>query len=287
MDLSASRRSRVSIGFRASTNAEVTNELAKRAESRQANRLSDMQEALKAVPSPRAMAKQMATNKVAMLKQRLDALKAMLLHASPEQAKILARELKSIAKELVGTAKNLGSGGSGGGDDVAPNVAANNSAGESEPANSTDAAPDALAAEAAAANGADPSVVSQDYAEKSGEAHSSDGEKSALPGVSSKSQANGKSAAPDDGDQSLRAALLDAKKLLKEVLGMLKAKLADAGKETKRDLQDIDKSLTEINRALTQGDGFELYTVQGELNAGDVASGVSISVTGGNVNLSV
>jgi len=246
-----------------------------------------MQEALKAVPSPRAMAKQMVTNKVAMLKQRLDALKAMLLHASPEQAKILARELKSIAKELVGTAKNLGSGGSGGGDDVAPNVAANNSAGESEPANSTDAAPDALAAEAAAANGADPSVVSQDYAEKSGEAHSSDSEKSALPGVSSKSQANGKSAAPDDGDQSLRAALLDAKKLLKEVLGMLKAKLAHAGKETKRDLQDIDKSLTEINRALTQGDGFELYTVQGELKAGDVASGVSISVTGGNVNLSV
>lgn len=276
--------------FRVSGHVELASEAAKRAESRQSKQLSDMQEALKrlqAMPSPKALVQQNAANRVAMLKQRLDTLKAMLLHASPEQAKALARELKSIAKELAGAAKSLGFGAGGGGVEVGPNVAADNNAGESSASESGAANSTAAASDVLAANNAGQRVTGWNPAEQNMKADSGDSEQAAASGVASQHQTNAKSSATDEGDQGLRAALLEAKKVLKEVLAMLKAKLANAGKETKRDLQDIDKSLTEISRALAQGGGLELYTGQGELSVGIAVSGVAEGVAGGNVNLSV
>ncbi|WP_340146687.1 hypothetical protein [Halomonas sp. PA16-9] len=82
-------------------------------------RLKKQQEALESLaslPTPKEASQQQATDKVGFLRQRIEMLKAMMAFASPEQLKNMAKELKSIARELAGAAKllnNQGGGGSG------------------------------------------------------------------------------------------------------------------------------------------------------------------------------
>ena len=105
--------------------------------------------------------------------------------------------------------------------------------------------------------------------------------------VSNAPQSAGNEAEIDDA--VLRGLLLDAKKLLKEVIDMLKPKLANAGKEAKDDLKEAEKQLAEMDQAMQQnqppvttadsygaGVGFSLSGLAPTLSIG---SGPTISIS--------
>ncbi|MGB4064697.1 MAG: hypothetical protein WBK19_12820 [Azonexus sp.] len=261
----------------------------KASEERQAKRLGEMQDAIKrlqAMPTPKQMAKQDATNRVAMLKKRLEALKSMLLHASPEQARALARELKNIAKELSSVAKSLGSGAQGAvsapaGGEVATGATDDSGSASAEVQAAASAAPDSAAAGDAASGASDTVQVEDTQGKTAADAATSSGV----------SPTDGRQTGQGEGDGDLRAMLQDAKKLLKEAIAMLKAKMALAAnqaraskeeKQAKLDLQSAEKSLADIEKSLSQG-GSELYSAQGDLGLGSAADGFAIS--GLNVNV--
>jgi hypothetical protein len=72
-------------------------------------------------------------------------------------------------------------------------------------------------------------------------------------------------------DAGLRTLLKDAEKLLKEVIGLLKAKVALAGKVARHDLDAAENSLAEMAGALAQSGSMDLYTSQGDLSSGAAA----------------
>ena len=276
-----------------SVQTEVPSNAKKSSEERQLKRLAEMQAAVKrlqAMPSQKAVAKQATTNKVGMLKQRLDALKALLLHASPAQAKALLQELKSIAKELSAAAKSLG-GGSGGGaataaESSAPEAGASAESAESAEESGSAASSEVAGGEAAPSNSPEPSANGGAALDAtSGSNTNADGTTRISDAASS--EVNGQAAAQDGDDQALRALLIDARKSLKEAVALLKSKLTHPDKETRHDLQAIDKSLSEIDKALGQG-GNDFYTGLGNLSVSGTESGlsISVSVSGLNVNLS-
>lgn len=265
----------------------------KASEERQAKRLGEMQDAIKrlqAMPTPKQMAKQDSMNRVAMLKKRLDALKSMLLHASPEQARALARELKNIAKELSSVAKSLGGGAQG---------ADSNPAGAEMAIGTTEVsrgAADETQATASAATdwvGLDQAVNGASDVGQIDPAQDKTAADAAT--ASAASPADGRQTGQGEGDGDLRAMLQDVKKLLKEVIAMLKARMALATnqaraskeeKQAKLDLQSAEKSLAEMDRALSLG-GNELYSAQGDLGIGNVADGFSASVAVSGLNVNV
>jgi len=252
---------------------------ANRAVDAQQKRQQEMQEAvnhLRALPSPKKLARQGSMNKVGMLKQRMEALKALLLHASPEQAKALLKELKSIAKELSSEAKSLGTNRGQVGVSTPTEVGATSDSAQSSEApvagEQNSEPSEAGSATAAATTTASVSSIGEDAKADSGSqpaAKDGDGD-------------------GEGDDRALRAMLSDARKVLKELIGMMKSKLAAAGDEAKRDLQATEKSLAEIDKALAQGSGSELYTGQGDLGAYGMANDIAVSsvVSGLNINLS-
>lgn len=267
-------------------------------------RLRNLQEGvqrLQTMASPASLRKQGAMTKIAYLKQRLDALKAMLLYATPAMAKALAREVRSIAGELASIAKSLGGGSSGGGNatavtpiptatDSAPSDAAS-----AEPA-PTDSNGDA-SAEASAAQTADSaaatttpqsSTSAPDQDKAAGTASVTGSETPAPSNASNESKASKESPghndreASDDNETALKAALQEARKRLKEVINLLKAKLNPADKDAKHTLQAIEKSLSELDSALQQNtvspaaSEMSTYSVAGELSAEPASSGAAV-----------
>ena len=220
-------------------------------------------------------------DRMGWLRQLLDAMKMMLLHASPEQAKALALALKSIAGELASIAKGLGSDSSGRAlphetevVDVPPN-------GQTSVQSTTeDLRPEATVAEPhstktveAVGNGSDATPVNQGERKPNSPVGTA--------GESSRKN-SGKNSPPQEVDDAvLRGLLLDVKKLLKEVVDMLKSKLAATGKETKEDMRAIEKSMSEIDSALQQGPASNSYSDQGSL----VLGFGSLTVSGLNINL--
>jgi hypothetical protein len=263
-------------------------------DDRLAKRLSAMQDGLQQLQNilvPKATAKQGSMSKVAWLKKRLEMLKAMLLHASPEQAKALARELKGIAKELQSVAKSLGGGGQGGSSvPAAGDVATATTSGPGNPSaeglTTADAASsavvgDASDSESAPAQGTDDKLPSEADSTTSASGHMTE---------------SGQMRQGGD-DEDLRAALKDVKKLLKEVIGMVKAKLALAAneakasreeKQAKLDVESAEKSLSYIENAVSQRGSNDFYTALGELGSGGVTESfaASVAVDGSNVNVS-
>lgn len=253
----------------------------RREETPQQKRLQQMQESLKRLqemPTPKTSQKQAAAEKVAWLKRRLDSLKAMLLHATPEQAKALARELKSIAKELGSVAKSLSSGSESAA--LGPTV---------HNAGATGAESAGKDAEAAALRQAEAEAAQADV----GESAETGGESATAAAAQvAAQQEDAKPGGRDEqkdaamevaADKSLRQLLAEARKLLKESINLLKAKLADA--ESRKDLQSAEKSLEEMDQALAQGGDSSLYTAQGEPGS-DVAMAGSAEV-GGSISVSV
>ena len=263
----------------------------KASEERQAKRLGEMQDALKRLqemPSPKEIAKQNSMSRVNMLKERLEALKKMLLHASPELARILARELKTIAKELSSIAKSMEGGSqSAVSIPVTPEVATSATNESGNASAETQSAATALAA-------VDKAVSGAKDADQANEDQAKPGESTAI--SLAKNSADSRQAGQNNGDSDLRDVLQEAKKLLKEVIGMLKAKMALAAneakmskeeKQAKHDLQSAEKSLAEMDQALSQS-GSELYSALGELGVASMGEGFSaaVSVSGLNINIS-
>lgn len=283
MKVSHSTMNSSNFDFLASKDANRT-ALGRSAEDSQIERLRNMQEGLQrlhSMPSAKEISRQDSMNKAGWLRQRLDALKTMLLHASPEQAKALARELKNIAGELASIAKGLGadSGGQAAPPetevvDVPPN-------GQASVESTTEGVrPDATVAEPTS-----PKTV-ETVGSRSDTALVSQGEykSNSFVGTSGESsrQNSGENSPPQEVDDAvLRGLLLDAKKLLKEAVDMLKPKLAAAGKEAKEDIRAIEKSMSELDSTLQQGSASNSYSDQGSL----VLGFGSLTVSGLNINL--
>lgn len=235
-------------------------------------------ESLESMPSPRQIAKQGAANRVGLLQRRMEALKMLLLRASPEQAKLLARELKSIAGELSSAAKALG-GGSGSTRQEARIVGRNIGTAES-------AGAEALAGSAGVA--ADEPKLERQNTFLGNLAHQvapteqkPESETDTFPPTADQDSPDRhhSDASSDEIDAGvLRGLLMDAKKTLKEIINMLKPKLAGAGKEAKKDLLDAEKKLSEIERSLQENVSANAYTGLG----GDVAS-PNLSVFSGSI----
>lgn len=271
-----------------------TDTRSKASEERQAKRLGEMQDAIKRLqemPTPKEIAKQNSMSRVNMLKERLEALKKMLLHASPEMARILARELKTIAKELSSIAKSMEGGSQNAvSTPTSPEVTTsgtNESGNASSDAQSAASAATTLAAVDKAVSGAtEAGQVNEDQAKPEGSTAIS----------LAKNPADDRQTGQNSSDSDLRAVLQEAKKLLKEVIGILKAKMALAAneakmskeeKQAKHDLQSTEKSLAEMDKALSQS-GSELYSALGELGLASMGESfaASVSVSGLNINIS-
>ncbi|WP_428826863.1 hypothetical protein ACLIKD_01375 [Azonexus sp. IMCC34842] len=254
------------------------------ADDPQAKWMQDMKSALqrlKAMPSAKDSAKEAATAKAAFIKRQLDSLKAMLLHASPEQAAAIARQVRGLAKELAALGHLLKTGGSSASTTL-PSADAAASADASSAEASPEAAPAADTASAQVVAVAAEAGVAATAAEDSGEA-GEDNQAAADPAAAEAKENKDANAADDD--KGLRAALLEARKVLKQIIALLKAKLAAADKETKGDVQAAEKSLNELNNTLAQGAGSDLYTALGSLGSGLADSSISVDVGGGSIDV--
>jgi len=246
-----------------------------------ARRLRDLQAAwqrLQAMPGASASPKQAAMNRLGLLRQRLVALKAALLHATPEQARVLARELRSIAQELAAIARSLGAGGGG----SSGTAEAEATAGGLPAA---DAAPDDGRARGVAA-ASSPSPAGTTGGQQPADATDSaraDGDGGDAGGAAGTGRA-----APGDDDRPLRAALRDAEKLLKEAIALLKVKLAAADKAARRDLHAAEDGVAERDRAPAQGTAADCYAPPGGLGGFSAAGGIraSSALIGLSVDLS-
>ncbi|NAO96123.1 hypothetical protein CXF94_21435 [Halomonas sp. Choline-3u-9] len=272
-------------------------------------RLKKQQEALESLaslPTPKEASQQQATDKVGFLRQRIEMLKAMMAFASPEQLKNMAKELKSIARELAGAAKLLNNqGGGGSGMTAIPSVVAT-------PAVPTTAAQPAVAqtsgAESAGAPaGGDESAqatVSSDaqQAEASAQTAEDDAEKAAeqeaekaagepesdestelgvlpsLPNLIQNEDNRSKSNGPSASEHALRGVLTDAQKALREAVNELKVRLNEEDKEARRELKKAEEAMEKTDRAVAASTSEALYSSLGQLlptSLGDVAVSTS------------
>ena len=239
--------------------------------------------------------KKQAAARAGRLKQRLEMLRDMLAKMPPGNYKALAQELKQIAKELAALGKSL----SGGNALAAPALnfqagATDGAEAGAEGAAASGGEAEAAALAAAAAEGAENAETSSDSAEAerlAGEAAASantEGKQNGVPGEHDDRSASkiGGSAANGDAqdDKALRALLVDAKKLFKQVADLLKAKMLDFDKEARKIFEDIDRSLRKLDDSLRGGEN-PLYSALGELSLGGTdggdtaASGVNIDVS--------
>ncbi|WP_386082395.1 hypothetical protein ACFIOZ_03915 [Vreelandella sp. F11] len=272
-------------------------------------RLKKQQEALESLaslPTPKEASQQQASSKVGFLRQRIEMLKAMMAFASPEQLKNMAKELKSIARELAGAAKLLNSqGGGGAGMTAIPSVV-------STPAVASAAAPTAVAqpsgteSAAAQASGDESSQapVSSDaqQAETSAQTAEEDAERSAeekaeqeaekaagepegdeatelgvlpsLPTLVQNADNRSKSNGPSASEHALRGVLTDAQKELREAVNMLKIRLNEEDKEARRELKKAEEIMEKTDHAVAASTSDALYSSLGQLlptSLGDVS----------------
>ncbi len=259
-------------------------------------RLKKQQEALEklaSLPTPKEAAQQQATDKVGFLRQRIEMLKAMMAFASPEQLKNLAKELKSIARELAGAAKLLNNQGGGGVGMTAtpssvsttaaqPAVAqtsgaesAGAQAGGDESAQAT-VSSDAQQAEASAQ--AAEEVAEQD-AKTAADDSKGDGSPAlaALPSLPNPLQSEdgrSRSNGPSASEHALRGVLTDAQKALHEAVNELKVRLREEDKEARRELNKAEEVMKKTGQAVATSTSEALYSSLGQLlpaSLGDAA----------------
>lgn len=234
-----------------------------------AERIKVWREARVDQSASRTSPRQAALEKAAILKRRLEMLKAMLLFASPEAAKSIASQLKGIAGELAALGKSLGGGGA---TIATPSIAL--------PGDET-----ASAATTATVNNEQTEMPAEQpdstNAEQTSEAEIADdaaGEKSATdsaqPGEST----------PKSDDGALRKVIADAKRLLKELILRTKAKLQEGDAQARRDLQAAEKRLADLDSMTGAG----LYTALGGLaaDAGTAELSQASALSGASIDIS-
>ena len=255
--------------------------------------LKKMQESLAALQEmQKSLApKKQAAARAGRLKQRLEMLRDMLAKMPPGNYKALAQELKQIAKELAALGKSLGSSGSA---ITAPalnfQTGTDGAEAGAEGAAASGGEAEAAALAAAAAEGAENAETSSDSAEAerlAGEAAASantEGKQNGVPGEHDDRSASKIGGSAQD-DKALRALLVDAKKLFKQVADLLKAKMLDFDKEARKIFEDIDRFLRKLDDSLRGGDN-PLYSALGELSL-DGADGGNAAASSVNIDVSV
>jgi hypothetical protein len=280
----------------------------------QAKRLSDMQDALaqlRAMPSARVEAKQAAASKAAMLKQRLDMMKALLIGATPAQAKAMAAQIKAIAGELAALAKTLG-GASGTPSDTQESgaTAANSATASTASTDNASALASGNGQEAVASVGDATTSVKAEPEKPTGntDATSSGSQRQGLAAYTAQSAlSSGERQNParhdgseKDADSALKKALGEALGVLREVIAMLKSKIGSPRKEA-RDVRDAEEQLKTIEQSMSRAEsasaskmavaipevtgGLEIGVVLADSSvlgvadtAGDAGNGINISV---------
>lgn len=233
-----------------------------------AERIKAWQEARFDQSASRTSPRQAALEKAAILKRRLEMLKAMLLFASPEAAKSIASQLKGIAGELAALGKSLGGGGA---TTATPSIAL--PGGETVNTTATAAADSDLTAAAASTEQANAgqATETEDANNVSGE---NDADGQAQPGEST----------PKSDDSALRKAIADAKRLLKALILRTKAKLQEGDAQARRDLQAAEKRLADLDSMTGAG----LYTALGGLaaDAGAAELSQAFALSGASIDIS-
>ncbi|MGE6778710.1 hypothetical protein ACQKFL_13835 [Vreelandella titanicae] len=278
-------------------------------------RLKKQQEALESLaslPTPKEASQQQATDKVGFLRQRIEMLKAMMAFASPEQLKNMAKELKSIARELAGAAKLLNNqGGGGAGMTAIPSVVATTAvpttaaqpavaqtsgaesaggpAGGDESAQAT-VSSDAQQTEASAETAEDDAekAAEQEAEKAAGEPESDEstelGVLPSLPNLIQNEDNRSKSNGPSASEHALRGVLTDAQKALREAVNELKVRLNEEDKEARRELKKAEEAMEKTDRAVAASTSEALYSSLGQLlptSLGDV------SVSTSSINIEV
>lgn len=235
-------------------------------------RIKKQQEAFKSLaslPSPKEASQQQATQKVGFLRQRIEMLKAMMAFASPQQLKNMAKELKSIAGQLAGAAKQLGDSGGGTGSIAIPSLATLASGQEgSGQENVAQAVQQAEAEANTAQEEANKAAALEAEQDTSGSAEDAEKEGIALAAsVTSLTQNDSRSASksPSVSEHILRGALTDAQKELREAVSALKIRLREEDKEARRELQKAEKEMRKTDEAIAQSTSNALYSELGQL----------------------
>ena len=242
---------------------------------RRKKQMHDMQTAVTKLQEMKknASPKKMASQRAALLKQRLDTLKSIMAKLPPGNYKALAQELKQIAKELAALGKQMGnSGGSLGhmpamsaalGEAMADS-ASEEAAGINANADMASSMPDidvtaelntAVEVQTTAEQAAQTAQVEARQAEslsaeverdlnaKDNEQHDAKVNKPRIAGLHQNEDAD---------DKALRAILTEASKTLKEVLNLLKAKHQVDDKESRKLFAGIESELDTLDQSLQQ-----------------------------------
>lgn len=249
-----------------------------------------------------ASPKKMASQRAALLKQRLDTLKSIMAKLPPGNYKALAQELKQIAKELAALGKQMGNSGGSLGNMPAMSAALGEAMADSASeetvgidanAYMASSMPDidvtaelntAVEVQTTAEQAAQVEArqaeslsaeVERDLNAKDNEQHDAKVNKPRIAGLHQNEDAD---------DKALRAILTEASKTLKEVLNLLKAKHQVDDKESRKLFAGIESELDTLDQSLQQS---ALTASESEpVASGNIEVGNSANM-GGFVDISV
>lgn len=274
---------------------------------RRKKQMHDMQTAVTKLQEMKknASPKKMASQRAALLKQRLDTLKSIMAKLPPGNYKALAQELKQIAKELAALGKQMGNSGGSLGNmpamsaalgEAMADSASEETAGIDANADMASSMPDidvtaelstAVEVQTTAEQAAQTAQVEARQAEslsaeverdlnaKDNEQHDAKANKPRIAGLRQNEDAD---------DKALRAILTEASKTLKEVLNLLKAKHQVDDKESRKLFAGIESELDTLDQSLQQS---ALTASDYEpVASGNIESGNSANM-GGFVDISV
>ena len=271
---------------------------------RRKKQMHDMQTAVTKLQEMKknASPKKMASQRAALLKQRLDTLKSIMAKLPPGNYKALAQELKQIAKELAALGKQMGNSGGSLGNMPAMSAALGEAMADS--ASEETVGIDANAYMASSMPDIDVTVelntavevqttaeqaaqvearqaeslsaeIERDLNAKDNEQHDAKVNKPRIAGLRQNEDAD---------DKALRAILTEASKTLKEVLNLLKAKHQVDDKESRKLFARIESELDTLDQSLQQS---ALTASESEpVASGNIEAGNSANM-GGFVDISV
>lgn len=271
---------------------------------RRKKQMHDMQTAVTKLQEMKknASPKKMASQRAALLKQRLDTLKSIMAKLPPGNYKALAQELKQIAKELAALGKQMGNSGGSLGNmpamsaalgEAMADSASEEAAGINANADMASSMPDidvtaelntAVEVQTTAEQAAQVEArqaeslsaeIERDLNAKDNEQHDAKVNKPRIAGLHQNEDAD---------DKALRAILTEASKTLKEVLNLLKAKHQVDDKESRKLFARIESELETLDQSLQQS---ALTASDSEpVASGNIEAGNSANM-GGFVDISV
>ncbi|WP_156924397.1 hypothetical protein [Derxia gummosa] len=238
-------------------------------------------------PDARQIARQRAADKIGRLQARLMELKMLLRHASPRQARLIAREISGLAGELAQAARAAGMAGSSGTASGAALSPSGSSTNANTAAEAGEAAPDDGAATAGTA-GTEPPVTTgaavpdddknasaEDPARANSTAADTPRTSAAARDDSRAAPRTARDAATGSDGSALQRQLEAARCLLREVIALARTRLHEGDDEARRQLADAERALPASGTApgAEAGATAALYTAAGTTDIGGDAGG--------------